>query len=213
MMTSQEVRRRLDPSERRRRVIAAATRLFARRGYDRVTMDDIASAAGVTKPVLYDHFASKQALFRHLLESVRDHLLTKGAAVTTTSRRREDRFRFGVDAFFAFVERQPDSARVLLLTPQRDPIAARLSRNVQAGTSAGLAALLESYWPSAEPWRRAAAAEFVKRGMHAMAEWWLGHPDVSRDSMVEIVMQACWRGLREAGASHGKDVTKRTGKQ
>lgn len=201
-MKTQGVRRRLDPAERRSRVIGAATRLLARRGYDRVTMDDIATAAGVTKPVLYDHFASKQALFRHLLESIRDHLLAEGAAVTAKPIGREERFRAAVDAFFAFVERRPDAARVLLLTPQGDPVAAGLSRNVQAGASAGLAALLGSYWPSAEPWRRAAATEFVKRGMHALAEWWLDHPDVSRGSVVELVMQTCWQGLRDAGASH-----------
>jgi AcrR family transcriptional regulator len=200
-MKTQGVRRRLAPAERRRRVIAAATRLFARRGYDRVTMDEIATAAGVTKPVLYDHFASKQALFRHLLESIRDHLLAEGAAVTAKPSGRAERFRAAVDAFFAFVERRPDAARILILTPQGDPVAARLSRNVQAGTSAGLAALLESYWPSAEPWRRAAATEFVKRGMHALAEWWLDHPDVPRDRVVEIVMQTCWHGLRDVGAS------------
>ena len=59
----------------------AATRLFARRGYDRASMSGIAAGAGITKPVLYDHFASKEALFETLLRSIRDDLLAKGRAI------------------------------------------------------------------------------------------------------------------------------------
>ena len=97
-------RKRLTLDQRRTRILAAATRLFARKGYDGASMSGIAPGAGITKPVLYDHFASKEALFETLLRSIRDDLLAKGRAIGQSSASDELRFRSAVDAFFAFVE-------------------------------------------------------------------------------------------------------------
>src|SRR3979411_377470 len=100
-------RKRLTLDQRRIRILAAATRIFARKGYDGASMSAIAAAAGITKPVLYDHFASKDALFETLLGSIRDDLLAKGRAIGKSDAGEELRFRAAVDAFFAFVEAQP----------------------------------------------------------------------------------------------------------
>ncbi|MGH6704269.1 MAG: TetR/AcrR family transcriptional regulator, partial [Bradyrhizobium sp.] len=97
-------RKRLTLDQRRKRILTAATRLFARRGYDGASMSGIAADAGITKPVLYDHFASKEALFETLLRSIREDLLAKGRAIGHPSASDELRFRAAIDAFFAFVE-------------------------------------------------------------------------------------------------------------
>src|SRR5690348_14244025 len=102
-------RKRLTLEQRRGRILAAATRVFARKGYDGASMSDIAEAAGVTKPVLYDHFASKDALFETLLRSIRDGLLAKGREIGQSSAGDDIRFRSAVDAFFTFVETEPDA--------------------------------------------------------------------------------------------------------
>jgi AcrR family transcriptional regulator len=94
-------------------------------------MSRIAAAAGISKPVLYDHFPSKDAMFGTLLRSIRDELLAKGRAIGQSSASREDRFRSAIDAFFAFVETQPDAARLLLIVPHGDPVTVKLSRDVQ----------------------------------------------------------------------------------
>src|SRR3954451_1459274 len=67
-------KKRLPAAERRELILTAAGRLFGKRGYSRVTLDEIAAAAGVTKPMLYRHFDSKKALYLALLERHRDDL-------------------------------------------------------------------------------------------------------------------------------------------
>ena len=101
-------------------------------------MDAIASRAQVTKPVLYDYFSSKQTLFLTVLESIRDGLIAKGGSIVEAGGDPEQRFHLSVDAFLEFVEREPEAARVLLTVPSGDAAAAKLSRKVQTGASAGL---------------------------------------------------------------------------
>ena len=194
-------RKRLTLDQRRNRILAAATRLFARQGYDGASMSGIAAAAGITKPVLYDHFASKEALFETLLRSIRDDLLAKGRAIGQSSASDELRFRSAVDAFFAFVEAQPDAAKILLIVPQGNPVTVKLSRDVQTGSHrCDLAALEILSSGRSEPGEYEAAGEFLKEGLHALAKWWLSHPGPSRDEIVDLVMKACWTGFR--GARH-----------
>src|ERR1700721_1418082 len=71
----QTAARRLTAEQRRQQLFAVALELFAQRGYRPTTMDDIAEAAGVTKPLLYQHFSSKRALYLELVGSVSEPLL------------------------------------------------------------------------------------------------------------------------------------------
>jgi len=190
-------RKRLSGAERRTKILAAAVCAFAAEGYDDTSMDRIAARAKVSKPVLYDHFASKQALFLAVLESIRDGLLAHGEAIAQTEGDPQERFRRSVDAFLQFVEREPDAARVLLTVPRGDPRAARLSREVQAGASAGIAHLLVAFMPDSAPWRVQAASEFLKEGLHAIGEWWLENPGPSREELVDVVMRIAWRGFHQ----------------
>lgn len=190
------VRKRLSAEERRARILAAAVSAFACDGYDITKMDSIAARADITKPVLYDHFPSKQALFLAVLESIRDGLIAKGKAIAQDDGTSEEKFCRSIDAFLEFVEQTPDAARVLLTVPAGDPIAAKLSREVQAGASAGIAALLAEFMPHRAPWRLQGATEFLKEGLHAVAVWWLDHPGRTREEIVEIVLDVAWLGLR-----------------
>src|SRR5215208_6795129 len=74
-------RRRLAPELRRRLIVEAAGRLFGERGYDGTRLDAVAAAAGVTKPVLYRHFADKTALYLAVLERHREDLGSFAGAI------------------------------------------------------------------------------------------------------------------------------------
>jgi AcrR family transcriptional regulator len=188
-------RKRLTLEQRRGRILAAATRIFARKGYDGASMSGIATAAGISKPVLYDHFASKQVLFETLLRSIRDGLLAQGRAIGQSSAG-DVRFRSAVDAFFAFVEAEPDAAKILLIVPQGNPVTVKLSRDVQQGATSAISQLLKSYLPAGGSWQYQAAGEFLKEGLHALAKWWLSHPGPSRGDITDIVMKICWTGFQ-----------------
>src|SRR5258708_30236211 len=66
---------RLPKAQRRATLVTAASELFAQRGYDHVSLDELAARVGVTKPILYRHFASKKDLYLELLAAHRDELL------------------------------------------------------------------------------------------------------------------------------------------
>jgi len=198
------VRKRLSTQERRAKILSAAVHAFARNGYDGTKMDSIAARAQITKPVLYDHFPSKQELFLTVLEGIRDGLIAKGKSIVEAGDDPEQTFRRAVDAFLQFVEREPDAARVLLTVPSGDPAAAKLSRKVQAGASAGLGALLVTVMPERAPWRVQAATEFLKEGLHAVAIWWLANPGPSRQEIVDVITRIVWAGLQARVRSSGR---------
>jgi len=201
-------RKRLTLDQRRVKILAAATRVFARKGYSEASMSAIATATGITKPVLYDHFGSKDALFETLLRSIRDDLLAKGHAIGKSSASEELRFRSAVDAFFAFVEDQPDAAKILLIVPQGNPVTVKLSRAVQQGATTAISLLLKSYLPAGGTWQYEAAGEFLKEGLHALAKWWLSHPEPSRDEIVDLVMKACWTGFQGVKDRSGREYAR-----
>jgi len=99
----QTASRRLTAQQRRQQLFAVALELFAKRGYRATTMDDIAEAAGVTKPLLYQHFSSKRALYLELVDSIAQDLLTAiGRAVMEADGPRRQ-VEMGFAAYFRLV--------------------------------------------------------------------------------------------------------------
>jgi AcrR family transcriptional regulator len=105
--------RRLGASQRREQLVATARRLFGERGYRATTMEDIANAAGVTKPLLYQHFTSKRALYLELVHQVSGELLR---ALTSAHRRAggpRGMVENGFGAYFELIVTHEDSFRLL----------------------------------------------------------------------------------------------------
>ncbi|MHA6667786.1 SACE_7040 family transcriptional regulator [Homoserinimonas sp. A447] len=73
-------------ADRRAVLLASAARLFAERGFDRVSMEDLGAAAGVSGPAVYRHFPSKQAVLAALLVEVSERLQQGGHRVVTAAR-------------------------------------------------------------------------------------------------------------------------------
>ena len=66
---------RMPRAQRRNQLLELATQVFTEKGYQATSMDDIAAAAGVTKPVLYQHFSSKQSLYIEVLDIIAESML------------------------------------------------------------------------------------------------------------------------------------------
>jgi AcrR family transcriptional regulator len=104
---------RLSADARREQILDVAIHVFGRAGYYGASMNDIADAAGVTKPVLYQHFASKRALFVDVLRDVGGRLLAELATATEAATSGRERVEAGFRAYFRFVTENEAAFRVL----------------------------------------------------------------------------------------------------
>ena len=104
---------RLPRDERRGQLLVAASEVFVDRGYHAAGMDEIADRAGVSKPVLYQHFSSKLELYLAVLARHVDNLVSgvRQALRTTTDNRQ--RLRAAVQAFFDFIEHDGQGYRLI----------------------------------------------------------------------------------------------------
>lgn len=104
---------RLPAQQRRSQLLQVAIRLFAEHGFHATSMDDIAEAAGVTKPVLYQHFPSKRALYRELLDDVDHQLTDRLLSATGRATSGRERVQDGFAAYFRYVTEHRDAFRLL----------------------------------------------------------------------------------------------------
>jgi AcrR family transcriptional regulator len=116
-------RRRMRAPERRKQLLEVARKVFASRGYHVVTMDDVAKEAGVTKPILYDHFPSKRDLYRDLLEADLARLGERLRDALEKSQGNRERIRGSFQAYFDFVDEEGAGFRLLMqeaVGPERE---------------------------------------------------------------------------------------------
>src|ERR671930_505015 len=111
-MPAIESRQRLPVAERRALIVEAAGRLFGERGYDATRLDEIAAAAGVTKPILYRHFDSKRDLYLSLLDRHRADL-SKFVAEMPAEGTANQRLRAVLDVWLDYVEAHAYSWKML----------------------------------------------------------------------------------------------------
>ncbi len=151
--TSSSGRRRratpLPPEQRRPMVLDAALEVYLAHGYERASMDAIADAAGVTKPVLYDCYASKRELFAALWDREERRLLDALAGSLPPAPDVDDPERAiaeGFTAFFRAVRSAPDAYRLMLLEEQGTaPAAARRGNRTRTGQAERIAALVQTW--------------------------------------------------------------------
>jgi AcrR family transcriptional regulator len=113
MSVMSDVRPRLPAAARRSQLLEVALSCFAAGGYHETSMEEIAEAAGVTKPVLYQHFQSKQELFLELLEQEGRDLLEDVQARAAAEAQPYHRVRAGFQAYFDFACKRSSAFQIL----------------------------------------------------------------------------------------------------
>jgi AcrR family transcriptional regulator len=135
-------RRRLPREERARQLLDVAEELFAERGVQSSSMDDIAEAAGVTKPILYDHYGSKDRLVAAVILRAGATLGDAVLGEVSASASSEDALASGLRAYFEFIEARRSGLHSLLtegVNPGTDAAAAlEAVRDQQADMIAAL---------------------------------------------------------------------------
>ncbi len=136
---------RLPAARRRRQLFDVALETFSRRGFNDTSMDDIAEAAGVTKPVLYQHWRSKRALYLELLDYVGSELLRSIVEATSDAQGPRQRVEAGFAAYFHFVAERESAFRLLFggRTP-RDKEFETAVRRVEASIAGTVATLIDA---------------------------------------------------------------------
>jgi AcrR family transcriptional regulator len=188
---------RLSRAEREPQMLEAAVRVFGARGYHGTSMEGIAAAAGVTKPMFYAYFGSKDELYAACIEHVTGQLEAALSEAGAGELDPERQTWARLIAFFEFVGERRDQWRVLRGEP--GPFARELARargRIVELTLHQLDAATPEPLPRAE--LEPLAHALVGAG-EALADWWVDHPEETVEAIALRQMNLIWLGLEGLG--------------
>jgi AcrR family transcriptional regulator len=175
-------------AEREATILEAAGAVFAANGYHTASMEEIAERAGITKPVIYTHFGSKEGLYVAYIQAAGQELLERMRASAPADADPEQRLRAGAVEFLTFVGERREGWQVLYAeaAARGGPLAGQI-----AGLRSQIAAIVAA--AMARPSGASAAHDsaldafahaFVGAG-ESLANWWLEHPDVPVETVAD----------------------------
>lgn len=194
---SEAPRVRLPAHERRAQLIKVGRAVFAERGYEATTVEEIAERAKVSKPIVYEHFGGKEGLYAVIVDREVDRLLEQIVAALEASHPREALEQAAV-AFLTYIEEQADGFRILV-------------RDAPLGSERGtLPSVLGDIAAKVE---KLLAREFKQRGydrkiapvmaralvgmVGLTGQWWLDSRKPSRDVVIAQLVNLAWNGLKD----------------
>ncbi|SNS08239.1 TetR/AcrR family transcriptional regulator [Actinomadura mexicana] len=187
---------RLPRLARRKQLLGAAQEVFVAQGYHAAAMDEIAERAGVSKPVLYQHFPGKLELYLALLDEHAEALvkIVREALESTTDNKL--RVQASMQAFYDFVAGDGEAYRLVFESDLRNvaPVRARVDRaNQQCAEMIAQVIAEDTNAPAEE-------AHLLGMGLVGMAEvsarFWLSqHRAIPKDTAEKIIARLAWRGI------------------
>src|SRR3954471_8034034 len=196
------VRTRLSRDDRMEQTLGAAHGLFAERGYAAVTMDEIAAAVGVTKPLLYNYFGNKERLYIACMERAGDSLIKTIAESVGESANPGDALGAGVRAFFSFLDN--DRAAWAVLFDETLPHGGEVFDRVAAYRGQIVDLVSASLLPQLPDRRRIKVEVEIESlstallgASEALARWWLRTEAISASDAAELLVSTVEPGLRD----------------
>ncbi len=187
------MRIRLRASERRTQLLEVAGALFAQHGYHGLSMEALADAAGVSKPVLYQHFPSKRDLYLALVADAVDELEGQVRAALEGTTENKTRVAGAIGAYFDFVE--DTRFRLVFTTAELGDETVRQAVDVAFRRVAEQIASLIAEDAGLDQ----DAALFLSAALRGLAAEgardWLERSDMSKDEAVRLLSRLAWRGL------------------
>jgi len=179
--------------------LGAAHELFAERGYAAVTMDEIAAAVGVTKPLLYNYFGNKERLYIACMERAGDSLIKTIAESVGESANPGDALGAGVRAFFEFLD--TDRAAWAVLFDETLPHGGEVFDRVAAYRGQIVDLVSATLVPQLPNTRRVkveieALSTALLGAAEALARWWLRTEAISAEDAAELLVSTVEPGLR-----------------
>ena len=191
----------MSAAQRREQLIEIARELFAERGFEGTSVEEIAARAGVSKPVVYEHFGGKEGAYAVVVDretqtlhsAIRDALSTPGGGARELLER-------GAMALLEYIEKRPDGFRILSRDPSTEPTAGQ--------PSGSFASILSDIAVQAED---LLAVQFSKSGhdpafagLYAQAlvglvaqtgQYWLDAGEPTREVVAKHLINLAWNGL------------------
>jgi AcrR family transcriptional regulator len=168
-------------------ILEVAGQVFASDGYERASMDRIAELAGLSKPMLYAYFGSKEGLYSAYIEATGRELVERLARANRAPVPRGARLREPISEL-SFISEHRDGWKVLfgevtasrplvkLVAQLRAQIVDEVRRMLEAGTGS---------WPGLAPPASDGVAHAIVGAGESLANWWLDHPAVSREDVTD----------------------------
>ena len=198
-------RRRLPRRVRETEMLAAAGEAFARNGFHGASMDAIAAAADISKPMLYEYFGSKEGLYQAYIERSAGTLLDAVRNAAPPGAPPRVRLEAGVLAFLTYVDEHRDGWSVLYneAVSQAGLVAAEV-----AAIRGRLAEMIGSSLPvegQIDPAERSARAHALAGAGESLANWWLDNPQPPKERVAELFMLLADAVTAAGGRSAGPD--------
>ena len=193
---------RLPAARRKEQLLAVALPVFAERGFHLTSMNEVADAAGVTKPVLYQHFPSKRALYLELLRAVGDDLMGRIRDAAETAGGPREQVERGLRAYFCFVADEAAAYRLMFGGgTRRDAEFAEEATRVERSIAETIAPLIavEGLSPAD---RLLYAHGIVGLAEGTSRHWNADALDLDPGDIARKVAELAWGGLRGIRADH-----------
>ena len=196
-------RRRMSAADRREAILDAALDEFAGAGFYETSLEGVAARAGISKALIYEHFASKRDLHEALLGRYRQDLLQRVIAALSRTGSPEQRLINGADAFLGFVEENREPWKLMVRSPLEAGQGGGVARE-QGEMAHAVAALVHGDVPE-EMERQQGPAEAELRveffaqqlvgALRALANFWDDHREIPRQRLVQASMNFVYFGL------------------
>lgn len=191
-------RPRLTGAQRQRVIVDAAAEVFAQRGYEGARLEEIASAAGVSKALIYEHFDGKRELYATIMRKGTDESLGLVLQAASAGQDSKNQLERGLRAFLDFVADQPNVWRVIEQEVS-DPEIIALDQSRQQRGEKAIAALLAADQEIARQELDSDQidlfAVMINGATVRASNWWIDNPHVDRDYVLECLMSFLWLGI------------------
>jgi AcrR family transcriptional regulator len=188
---------RLPRRQRRTQLLGAALEVFVAQGYHAAAMDDIAERAGVSKPVLYQHFPGKLDLYLALLEQSCDTIIAGTREALRSTADNKQRVAATMDVFYAYVAEDTGAFRLVFESDlTNEPAVREQVERVTHECAAMIADVIHDDTGLRDDASRLLAVSLV--GMaQVSARYWLADPgEISKSDAAALVAGLAWRGIR-----------------
>ncbi|GII66573.1 TetR family transcriptional regulator [Sphaerisporangium krabiense] len=187
---------RLPRMARRRQLLDAAQEVFVENGYHAAAMDEIAERAGVSKPVLYQHFPGKLELYLALLDVHVDDMANRCREALASTTDNKQRVQAAIGAFFDFVSSQGEAFRLVFESDLRNvaQVRQRVERSLRESAEMISQVIQEDTGCSSDE------AHLLGVGLVGMAEvsaryWLASHGSIPKDVATQLMARLAWRGI------------------